>query len=308
MLSCALMLLNLGASAQGRRMEGELEVIPVRDNIYLGVMEPAGNIALSIGEDGVLMVDNQFAPMTGRILDTIKQRTDRPLRYVINTHWHGDHTGGNFNLGNLGVPIVAHDNVHARLNSVQYHLLFRTGTRPHPPEALPAITYHDSMSLHFNGEEVELIHLPVSHTDGDTAIYFREADVLHTGDAFINRGYPLIDVASGGTIKGQIESTNRLIELITSDTIVIPGHGPLADRRRLIEVRNMLQAARESVVALIDQGLSSQEIRAADPLAELNPEWEQGFVRSRAFVNIIYQSETGDWSVPAPDEIQRWDE
>jgi glyoxylase-like metal-dependent hydrolase (beta-lactamase superfamily II) len=296
------------AAAQGRRMEGPLEVLPVRDNVYMLVMEPAGNVAVSVGEDGVLMVDDQFAPMTERILAAIDDLTDRPLRYVLNTHWHGDHTGGNANLGRLGYVLVAHDNVRRRMATVQYHLLFRTGTRPHAPQALPVITYSDRMSFHLNGERVDLIHLPVAHTDGDSAVYFREADVLHAGDAFINRGYPLIDVASGGTIKGQIEATNRLLEMIGDDTIIIPGHGPLANKRRLTEVRDMLVTAREKVVALIDQGLDARAIKDADPLAELNPQWEEGFVKSRAFVNIIYQSETGDWAVPAAEDIKRWDE
>ncbi|UCG74294.1 MAG: MBL fold metallo-hydrolase [Chromatiales bacterium] len=304
----ALYLTANATGAQGRRMEGDLDVIPVRDDIYLMVMEPAGNVAVLIGEDGALMVDDQFAPMTERLLSAIDELSDRPLRYVLNTHWHGDHTGSNVNLGRMGYTLVAHDNVRSRMSSVQYHMLFRTGTRPHPPEALPVITYGDRMSFHLNGERIDVIHLPVAHTDGDSAVYFREADVLHTGDAFINRGYPLIDVASGGTIKGQIEATNRMLELIGDNTIIIPGHGPLADKRRMTEIRDMLVTARQKVVGLIDQGLDVRAIKAADPLAELNPVWEEGFIKSRAFVNIIYQSETGDWSVPTEDEIKRWDE
>ena len=294
------------ASGQGRRMEGDLETVLVRQNIYLMVMEPAGNMAVSVGDDGAFLIDDQFAPMTERILTAIGELTDHPLRYVLNTHWHGDHTGSNTNLGRLGYTIVAHDNVRARMDSVQYHLLFKTGTRPHPPEALPVITYSDRMSFYFNGDQIDVIHLPVAHTDGDSAFYFHEADVLHTGDAFINRGYPLIDVASGGTIKGQIEATNRLIDLIGDKTIIIPGHGPLTDKARMIEIRDMLVEARTRVVELIDQGLDLKAIKSAKPLAELDPLWGQGFIKGRAFVNIIYQSETGDWSIP--DEITRWDE
>ena len=168
------------------------------------------------------------------------------------------------------------------------------------------ITYSERLTFYFNGDQIEVIHLPVAHTDGDSAFYFRKADVLHTGDAFINRGYPLIDVASGGTIKGQIEATNRLIDLIGQETIIIPGHGPLADRARMIEIRDMLVEARQRVVELIDQGLDLRAIKDAKPLAALDPVWGQGFIKGRAFVNIIYQSETGNWSIP--DEITRWDE
>ncbi len=294
------------ASAQGRRMEGNLEVTPVRGNIYLLVMEPAGNVAVSVGDDGAFLIDDQFAPMTERILTAIAELTDQPLRYVLNTHWHGDHTGSNVNLGRMGYTIVAHDNVRKRMTSEQFHLLFKTGTRPRPDEALPIITYNNRMTFYFNDDRIDVIHLPVAHTDGDSAFYFRGANVLHTGDAFINRGYPLIDVASGGTIKGQIEATDRMIDMIGDDTIVIPGHGPLADKQRMIEIRDMLVTARESVVALIEKGMNLKEIKAAKPLAALDPVWGQAMLNGRAFVNIIYKSETGDWAIP--DEIKRWNE
>ncbi len=295
-------------AAQGRRMDGDLEVAQVRDNIFLLRMEPAGNVALSIGVDGALIVDDQFAPMADKILAAIDELTDTPLRYVLNTHWHGDHTGSNARLGAAGHTIVAHDNVRQRLNSVQYHLLFRTGTRPRPPEALPVITYSDRMSFHLNGERIDLIHLPPAHTDGDTAVYFRGANVLHTGDAFLHTGFPLIDVASGGTIQGLIEATNVLLDLADYETIIIPGHGPITNRARMLEVRDKLVVAREKVAALIAEGLDLKAIRAADPLVGLDPLWEQGFIKSRAFVNIIYQSETGDFEVPAEADIKRWSE
>jgi glyoxylase-like metal-dependent hydrolase (beta-lactamase superfamily II) len=206
----------------------------------------------------------------------------------------------------MGYTIVAHENVRARLNSIQYHLFFKTGTRPRPPDALPVITYDDRMTFHLNDEVIEVIHVPVAHTDGDSAFYFREANVLHTGDAFINRGYPLIDIASGGSIKGVIEAANQMLEIVDDETIIIPGHGPLADRARMIEIRDMLADARERVVALIDQGMSLNDIKAAKPLATLDPEWGQGLVKGRAFVTIIYQSETGDWEIPR--EITRWNQ
>ncbi len=162
------------------------------------------------------------------------------------------------------------------------------------------------MTFYLNDEVIEVIHVPVAHTDGDSAFYFREANVLHTGDAFINRGYPLIDIASGGTLKGVIEAANQMLEIVDDETIIIPGHGPLADRARMIEIRDMLADARARVVALIDQGMSLAEIKAAKPLATLDPEWGQALIKGRAFVTIIYQSETGDWEIPA--EITRWNQ
>jgi glyoxylase-like metal-dependent hydrolase (beta-lactamase superfamily II) len=286
------------AIAQGRRMEGELSVTPVRDSVYLMVMEPAGNLGVSVGEDGAFLIDDQFAPMAGRITDAIKELTDQPLRYVLNTHWHGDHTGSNASFGSAGHLIVAHDNVRVRMSSDQYHLFFKAGSPPSPPEALPVITFSHSMTFHFNGDVIRVEHVPDAHTDGDAIFYFEKADVMHTGDAFINRGYPLIDIASGGSIAGQIKATNRMLELIGPDTIVIPGHGPLADKVRMTAIRDMLVAARAAVVKLIDQGLSLDEIIALEPLKDLDADWGQGFVRAKAFVTIIYQSETGDWQLP----------
>ena len=293
-------------SAQGRRFEGPLETVPLRGSVYMMVMEPAGNIGVSAGADGAFVIDDQFAPMTERIIAAVAELTDQPIAFVANTHWHGDHSGSNENFGRVGYTIVAHENVRARLNSIQYHLFFKTGTRPRPPDALPVITYDDRMTFHLNDEVIEVIHVPVAHTDGDSAFYFREANVLHTGDAFINRGYPLIDIASGGSVKGLIEAANQMLEIVDDETIIIPGHGPLADRARMIEIRDMLADARERVVALIDQGMSLNDIKAAKPLATLDPEWGQALIKGRAFVTIIYQSETGDWEIP--EEITRWNQ
>lgn len=286
------------ASAQGRRMEGDLIVTPVRGGVYLMEMEPAGNLGVSVGEDGAFVIDDQFAPMTGRIIDAVAELTDRPIKYVLNTHWHGDHTGSNENFGTLGHTIIAHDNVRARMSSDQYHLVFKQGTPPHPAAALPVITFSTTMTFHFNGDTIHVMHVPSAHTDGDSIFYFEKADVMHTGDAFINRGYPLIDISSGGSITGQIEATNKMLELVGPDTIIIPGHGPLADGARMIEVRDMLVTARAAVVKLLEQGKSLDEIIAAQPLADLDEKWAQGIVKGRLFTRIIYQSETGDWEVP----------
>jgi cyclase len=293
-----LVLLASLATAQSRRMEGDLETIHVRDNLYMLVMEPAGNVAVSIGDDGVLLIDDQFAPMTERILDAVAKLSDQPVRYLFNSHWHSDHAGGNRNFGTLGPILVAHDNVRARLSEEQFHLVVRARSAASPPEALPDVTYSDTMTVYFNDDVIDIVHVPDAHTDGDSLFYFRKADVLHTGDAFINRGYPMIDVASGGTIAGQIEATSRMIEMIGDDTIVMSGHGPLSDKQRLIATRDMLVEARARVVELIDQGLSFKEIKNAKPLAALDKDWEIGMIKSRLFVTIIYQSETGDWEKP----------
>ena len=289
---------SFSASAQARRMEGDLSSIEVRENIYMFQMGTAGNLGVLVGDDGVVLIDDQFAPMTSRIMDAVVKISDQPIRYIFNTHWHGDHTGGNKNFGKLGPVIVAHDNVRQRLSSEQFHLFFKARSAAAPHEALPVITFNDSMTFYLNDEVIDVLHVPVAHTDGDAVFYFRKADVLHAGDAFINRGYPLIDIASGGSIKGQIEATNRMLEIIGPDTVIIPGHGPLADKERMTAVRDMLVVARERVVELIARGMVLEEIIAAEPLADLEPEWGGGFLRAKYFVTIIYQSETGDWRKP----------
>jgi cyclase len=286
------------AEAQGRRLEGPLEVVPLRDNLSMLVMEPAGNVLVSVGDDGVALIDDQFAPMTPRIKAAVAELSDQPIRYLFNTHWHGDHTGGNGNLGKDGIVIVAHDNVRERLTTEQFHLVFKARSAPRTPEHLPVITFNDTMTFYFNGDVIDVVHVPVAHTDGDAIFYFRNADVMHTGDAFINRGYPLIDIASGGTIKGQIEATQRMIDMAGPDTIVVSGHGPLSDRERLIATRDMLIEARTRVVELIERGLSLKEIKDAAPLKALDSEWGTGFLKGRAFTQIIYWSETGDWVKP----------
>ena len=292
-LAIGLVLTSQDTFGQGRRLEGELETTHLRESVYLLMMEPAGNVGLSVGDDGAFIIDDQFAPMTNRILTTIGELTNKPLRYIFNTHWHGDHTGSNVNLGKMGFVIVAHDNVRVRMSADQFHLFFQAATPPSLVEARPVITFSKSMTFHFNGDVVQVIHVPNAHTDGDSIFYFEKADVLHTGDAFINRCFPLIDINSNGSIKGQIEATNRALEIVGPDTIIIPGHGPLADRERMIVVRDMLVEARKRVVAFIGQDMKLKEIIAAKPLDGMDPEWSQGLVKADAFVTIIHQSETG---------------
>jgi cyclase len=288
----------MGVHAQDRKLEGGIETLQVRDNIHMFVMGSAGNVAVSVGEDGVALVDDQFAPMSKRINAAVAELTDKPVRYIFNSHWHGDHTGGNRNFGKQGPVIVAHDNVRKRMNAEQFHLFFKARSAASPPEALPVITFNDTMSFYFNGDVIDVVHMPDAHTDGDAVFYFRHANVIHAGDVFINRGYPLIDIASGGSIKGQITATNRILKMMGPDTILIPGHGPLANKERVMVVRDMLIKAWKSVAELIAQGKTLDEIIAAKPLAEMDAQWGQGFVRAKTFIQIIYQSETGDWEKP----------
>ena len=296
-LLSALFLVSSTTWAQ-RVIEGPLQVSPIRDSLHLFEMEPAGNVVVSAGPDGAFIIDDQFAPMAPQIVEAVSELTDQPIRYILNTHFHDDHAGANAALGSDGYTIVAHDNARSRMSSDQWHLFFKDITPATATAGLPVITFSDSMSFYFNNDVVRVVHIPKAHTDGDAIFYFEKADLLVTGDAFINRGFPLIDVAGGGSIKGQIEATNRMLDFVSEETIVVPGHGPLADRARMIEIRDMLVTARGAVVELIEQGMTLDEIKTAQPLADLEVEWGTGFVRAKAFATIIYWSETGDWELP----------
>jgi glyoxylase-like metal-dependent hydrolase (beta-lactamase superfamily II) len=288
-----LLMLATAAGAQVGRQEGELTVAPVRGSVHMLVMEPAGNVGVSAGPDGAFIIDDQFAPMAPRIAAAVAKLTSQPVRYILNTHWHGDHSGGNAAFGRQGYVIVAHDNVRTRMSREHFNRFFNRTTPPSPPEALPVITFSESMTFHFNGDVVRVVHVPRAHTDGDAVFYFEKADVLHAGDVFVLYGYPFIDLSSGGSIAGMIAGLDRVLGIIGEATIVIPGHGKLADRVRVQEFRDMLAAARDRVVQRMKAGRTADEIVAENPLAELDPKWGQGFIKAGQFVRTIIESEQG---------------
>ncbi len=280
-------------NAQNQRQEGELAVTPVRGGVYFMVMSPAGNVGVSVGEDGAFIIDDQFAPMARRIGEAVAKLTAKPIRYVLNTHWHGDHSGGNESFGRQGYVIVAHDNVRTRMSTEQFNRFFNSKTSASPPEALPVITFSESMTFHFNGDVIRVVHVPRAHTDGDAVFYFEKADVLHAGDVFVRYGYPFIDLSSNGSLAGMIAGLDRILAIIGPKTIVIPGHGQLADRARVAEFRAMLATARGRVTELMKAGRSAAEVVAAKPLADLDSQWGQGFIKADQFVKTIVASEQG---------------
>jgi cyclase len=251
-----------------------------------------GNIGLSVGEDGVFMIDDQYAPLTPKILAAIRELTDGPIRYVINTHWHGDHTGGNPGMAAEGAVIVAHDNVRRRMSTEQFSTFFDRATPPSPEEALPVITFSDTVTFHFNGHEILALHLPRAHTDGDTVIHFPAANVIHTGDILFNGMYPFIDVDSGGNIDAMIAAQEMIYELADAETKIIPGHGPLANREDLARATAMLREVRGRIAALIEEGLSVDEVVAADPLADLDEAWAWQFINGERMTRLVYLSLT----------------
>jgi len=256
------------------------EISAIKDGIHV-IMGRGGNIGVSVGEDGVFMIDDQFAPATEAILGQVKTVTDQPVRFLVNTHFHRDHTGGNENLGKAGVLIFAHDNVRARLLAGDA-----------PTDALPVVTFNDTTTFHMNGQTVRVFHTANAHTDGDAMIHFQEADVIHMGDTFFNGFYPFIDSLSGGSIEGVFRSIDLVLELADAETVIIPGHGPIADCDDLIAYRDMLTKARDAISPLIADGKSVEEIVAAAPTKEFDARWGGGFLNPERFLRVMHAALT----------------
>ncbi len=261
----------------------------VAEGIFMLTGE-GGNIGVSAGEDGVFLIDDQFAPLTDMIRKAIAAISPEPIKFLLNTHWHIDHTGGNENLGKAGVLIVAHDNVRVRMSSEQFQEAFDRKVPPSPHAALPVVTFSDAVTFHVNGEEIYTFRVPPAHTDGDSVIHFRKSNVVHTGDLFTTARYPFIDLSSGGTVDGMIEAANRLLEIVDSGTKVIPGHGPLGDREALKDYRAMLLAVRDRVKEMIDSGKTVEEVVQAKPTKEFDSNRKGGFLKPDDFARLIYDS------------------
>jgi len=246
-----------------------------------------GAIGVLAGPDGVLMIDSQFAPLTEKIVAAIRQISDRPIRFLINTHVHGDHTGGNENLAKMGVTILARDQLRARLEAPA------TGAKA-APAALPLITYRGPVTLHMNGADVQLIPVPVAHTDGDTMVAIGPAgstaspDVIMTGDFFRSVGFPNIDRANGGTLKGLVDGFTAVIDLAGPATKIVPGHGPIVDKGGVAAHRDMVIAIRDKVAALVRQGKTPEEVVAAKPTSEYDARVPQAAQTSDRFVGQLY--------------------
>lgn len=249
----------------------EIRTIPVADGVYM-LMGSGGNIGLSVGEDGPFVVDDQYAPLTEKILAAIDAVTDGSVRFVLNTHWHGDHVGGNENLGKAGAMIVAHENVRKRLNPEEFRDVMGN-TQQAPPDALPIVTFTDGVTFYWNGEKIRAFHVAHAHTDGDAIIVYTEANAIHMGDTFFNGTYPFIDVDSGGGIDGVIHAAGAVLAIADADTKIIPGHGALATVADLRTYRAMLVTVRDRIQELVNNGMSVEEIVAAKPTSDLDAEW-----------------------------------
>ena len=266
----------------------EIRTEKIAEGLYV-LFGLGGNIAVSVGKDGTLIVDNQLPELADRIKAAIAELGGGGIDYVINTHWHFDHADGNNALGPDGATIISHDNARSDMadggiiNMViaQYH------QAPYPEAALPELTYQRAMSLHFNGGEIELRHFSHAHTNGDTAVFFRKHNAVHLGDVFNNSGYPFVDVGSGGGIDGMIRFCTETLAQIDEHTVVIPGHGPVTDYARLGQYLAMLRTVRDRIQGMIDDGKSLEEVSAAAPTADFDAIYGPESA-SLGFVNRVY--------------------
>jgi cyclase len=253
----------------------QIKATKLGDNFY-ALEGSGGMIGVQAGPDGVFMVDSQFAPLTDKIVAAIKQISDRPIRFMVNTHVHPDHTGGNENLGKLGVTLMSRPQLRTRL-----------AARPTPPAGLATITYDSRISLHMNGEEIQLIPVPAAHTDGDTMIYFPKNNVIMTGDFYRSIQYPYPDRGNGGSFKGLIDGLNAVINLAGPATKIVPGHGPVVTKAEVAAHRDTALAVQEKVAALVKQGKTADEIVAAKVTADADAKIQQPGTTGERFVRAL---------------------
>lgn len=275
------------AFAQQDWSKVEVKATKVAGSVYL-ITGAGGNIGVSVGSDGAVLVDDQFAPLAPKIQAALQSITNQPLRFILNTHYHGDHTGGNEVFGKAA-PIVAHENVRKRLAAGS-----KRGTDAVPPApagALPVLTFNDSVTIHLNGEDVRAVHMPHGHTDGDAVIWFTKSNVVHMGDDYFNGFFPFIDIENGGSISGLIDNVAHVVATIPDDAKVIPGHGALSDKAGLQKYLDVLRGTWNAVQKGVAAGKSLEQLKSEKVLAEWDA-WGQGFIKTDAFLEMLYGEAT----------------
>jgi len=281
--------------SQGRFDGLEIKVHAVNKTVYYLVGAggfAGGNIGLSVGDDGVFMIDDQFAALTEKIELAIKTISDKPIRFLINTHLHGDHTGGNENFGKKGVSIVAHDLVRRKLSKKEFDKIKSSNAETPKMPGLPVITFHESIKFYLNSDEIEIFHVPNAHTDGDAIIYFKEANVFHMGDTFFQNSYPYIDLNNGGSIYGIIKASEEVIKRANDQSKIIPGHGSIANKKDIMAYRDMLKDLSKKIIDLKKSGLTLAEVIAKRPSAKYDSQYNSAYnlTKNESFIKYVYRS------------------
>ena len=286
---CAAAHFAAAALAQQDFSKVEIQTEKLAETVYM-MTGSGGNLGVSVGEDAVFVIDDQFAPLTPKIQAAIAKLTPKPVQFVLNTHWHFDHTGGNENLGKAGAVIVAHENVRKRLSTEGFIEFLGMKTKPEPKVALPVATFTRGISFHLNGDELVVSHAPRAHTDGDSIVRFGKSNVVHMGDIFFNKLYPFIDTSSGGTVAGVLAAADGVLKTADDGTKIIPGHGPLANKADLKTYRDMLAAISGNIRGQIKAGKTLEQVIASKPTVTYDEVWGKGFLAPEKFVEMVYKN------------------
>jgi cyclase len=265
----------------------QIETVAIAPGVDM-LVGSGGNIGVSSGSDGVLIIDDQYAPLSDKIKAAVAAISKDPIRFVVNTHWHGDHTGGNENMAGSGSIIIAHENVRRRMSTEQVNEFMKRTTPPSPGIALPVMTFTDDVTFHLNGDDLHVFHVAPAHTDGDSIIHFQKANVFHMGDTFFSGGFPYIDLASGGNIDGIIAAADKVLGLANDSSKIIPGHGPLSTRKDLMAYRDTLKTIRGRIQSQVAAGKSLDEVKASHPTKDWDESLGKGFINGDQLTEFIY--------------------
>lgn len=265
----------------------EIKTHKINDKISV-LFGRGGNIGVLSGKDGVMIIDAQYAELSDKISQAIVEITDKNLKFILSTHWHGDHVGGNELLAKNGAVIVAQDNVRKRMSTEQYMEWVDRQVPAASAAAMPIITFNQQITFHINDEEVYVYHGAAAHTDGDAVVWFKTSNVIHMGDLFVTYGFPFIDVSAGGMLNGMIDFQGKVLEMINDETVVIPGHGPISTKSDLEKFRNQLIDIRNKLMPFVEAGKTQDETISANPLSEYDELWSSGWVKSKDFILLVY--------------------
>ena len=277
-------------SAQDKPVE--FTTFQLSDTVYM-LKGRGGNVGVSTGEDGLYIIDDQIRPVTSQLLKAIRKISDKPIRFVLNTHYHADHTGGNEAIGRAGAVIISHDNIRKRMTTEQVSIFMKNTTAPYPKDALPVLTFNDRMSFHLNGETATAYYVANGHTDGDSIVHFPASNVIHMGDMFFNGLYPYVDLDAGGSMQGLVAAADLALSMADDSTRIIPGHGPLGMTEDLKNYRDYLIKAGANVQELIDKDMNLQQVIAAEPTKEWDETLGKTWITPAQFTTFIYNSLMG---------------